>query len=365
MFEKFLIKIRKMIFQNLFKMENQSIFSFGSLIPHNVFVISLTNRCNFNCPHCFRRYTDRKNINIIEDIPISLFETILKEGRLVNFKTVSLSGGEPILHPEFEDLMGLLTNYGYNFNITTNGWFSDQYYPILKKYKKNLELVFLSLDGATADVHDLVRGKPGSFLRVIEAIKIFKKNNIPIVVSAVFSKQNYHQFKDMVDICLKLGIRGIKCGAMLSPNESDVLTLNNREKIKLIREIVDIKNRLGGSFQIKANASLLEGGSFLEDLPGYKKIIDFCGILGHEVLYIDQKGGVMPCCDIYRECENRPTIQKNGFEECLKINMDIINEIKKQRLCDLLNESDEVYKTCSYCSKYFGKYLDKICKKKD
>ncbi len=363
MLNKFLAKLYNKICQNLnWTGENRSIFQFGSLFSCGVFVVSITARCNFSCPHCLRDYNYKKD-STIKDIPISVFETILREGRKINFKWISLSGGEPILHPQFEKLIELIVRYGYRFNFTTNGWFYDKYWFVLNQYRKNLELIFLSLDGATAEVHDSVRDKPGSFDRAIEAAKFFKENNVPIVVSTVFTKKNYHQLEEMVNLCLRLGVRRMKCGAVLSPYELNDLTLTNKERIELIRKILNIQKKLGNSFRLKATASLLEGGEFLEGIPGYKRLIDFCATLGHELLYIDQEGGVLPCCDIYREYKNKPIIQKNGFEECLRTNMDLINEIKKQRLHDLLYNSKDVYRTCSYCSKYFEKYLNMISRK--
>lgn len=364
MFNKLLAKLYNKIYQNLnWAGKNRSIFQFGSLFSCGVFVVSITARCNFCCPHCLRGHNHKKD-SVIQDIPISAFETILKEGRKINFKFISLSGGEPILHPQFEDLVRLILRYGYGFNFTTNGWLYDKYWSILNQHRKNLELIFLSLDGATAEVHDSVRDKPGSFGRAIEAIKFFKKNNVLMVVSTVFTKKNYHQLEEMVNLCLRLGVRRMKCGAVLSPYELDDLTLTNKERIELIKNILHIQKKLGNSFRLKANASLLEGGGFLENIPGHKRLIDFCATLGHEILYIDQEGGMLPCCDIYREYKNKPTIQKNGFEECLKINMDLINEIKKQRLHDLMYNSKDIYRTCSYCSEYFEKYLNMISQKR-
>lgn len=333
--------------------------------PQGVFVVSTTTRCNFNCPHCAHSFFIDKNKSIIKDISISVFETLLMEGRKANFKIISFSGGEPILHPRFKELVGLVAKYDYLFNFVTNAWLHKEYWPIVNQNRKNLELIFISLDGATAEVHDAVRNKPGSFERVIEAIKFFGKNNIPMVVTSVFTQKNYHQVEEIMNLCVKLGVRRIKLAGVLAPQNSPPFSLTDREKFELVQKIENLSEKFRDIIFVEVTLGTFQMGNFANFMPELKRSPHFCKGLSGNTLYVDHDGGIIPCCDIYRECKKKPLIQEKGFEECYRINLDVINEIKKRRLHDLLNNPSETYTTCDYCNKYTEIYFNIIAKQKN
>lgn len=327
-------------------------------------VVSTTTRCNFNCPHCLHTFKIDKGKTLIKDMPLSVFEILLRDGKKVNFATISFSGGEPILHPRFEELVRLVVKYDYWFNFSTNSWLYEKYWPIVNKYRKNVEVIFFSLDGPTANIHDAVRDKPGSFKRVIKAIKFFKKNNFLVIVSTVFNKQTYHLVEDMANLCLKLGVGWLKSGAVMSPIPSSY-GLTDEERFELIQRILNLRNqeKFRKSLHVEMTAGTLQGAKFLNSSPVNKQNIHFCGVLRGDKLYVDHDGGMLPCCDIYQECKNKPLIQEVGFEKALEINLEVINELKKQRLHDLFHNSESVVRTCDFCNKHIERLFDLVNKK--
>ena len=73
--------------------------------------ISITKRCNLNCKKCY--YKGEEN-------PV-LIRRIIKDIALSEAKAVAIGGGEPMLHPEIENLINFLAESGKVVSVTTNG----------------------------------------------------------------------------------------------------------------------------------------------------------------------------------------------------------------------------------------------------
>jgi MoaA/NifB/PqqE/SkfB family radical SAM enzyme len=79
----------------------------------------------------------------------------------------------------------------------------------LLKSAKNVSDILTSLDGPP-DVHDAVRGVPGTFKRVEKAVELIQKNrpDIPITVFAtMLIQENLDSFYKLIDVCKSLGIK--------------------------------------------------------------------------------------------------------------------------------------------------------------
>ena len=78
--------------------------------------IEITNSCNLNCKFCIHSKSKKRFINLEE------FKFILNK---LNGKTKYLYLhilGEPLLHPKINEFIKTAKEYGFNINITTNGY---------------------------------------------------------------------------------------------------------------------------------------------------------------------------------------------------------------------------------------------------
>lgn len=130
----------------------------------------ITGLCNLNCDYCWQReMPDRESENtksrrneLSKDEWLKIINTVPR------LAFVGLTGGEPMIHPGFQDIIQLLS--GRNpYTINTNGFYlNDKILRDLIEYKaSNLSI---SIDGFS-DVHDYSRGKPGLFNHIVEQIK--------------------------------------------------------------------------------------------------------------------------------------------------------------------------------------------------
>ncbi|MBA6434310.1 radical SAM protein [Streptomyces sp. GMR22] len=84
-------------------------------------------------------------------------------------KRVSVGGGEPLLVPWWEKMFGLFKSAGIPLTVFTSGWVFDD--EAAEKLASLVATTTVSVDGPNAAVHDLVRGRAGSFDRAMAALE--------------------------------------------------------------------------------------------------------------------------------------------------------------------------------------------------
>lgn len=155
---------------------------------------SLTYRCNGKCDYCA---VDSQSVPEME---FSTIVNILRQMVHLGLMRISLTGGEPLLHPEFSRVVGLLHDLGVDATCNTNGFLVEQHLNALSQLKS----VTVSVDGPR-EVHDAARGE-GAYEKAISGIALLKKNRIPVRIAAVLSDHNVERIDDLADVAAKLGV---------------------------------------------------------------------------------------------------------------------------------------------------------------
>lgn len=157
--------------------------------------LQLSDRCNLECRHCYLGQSRHQDLS---------FERVL--GILDQFEEIQglrllLSGGEPLLHPQFWKINDLLRNYDFRSVLLTNGTL------ITKKVAKRLQVheVQVSLDGMK-EGHESLRGK-GTFLKALMAIDYLHEAGIQVSVATMIHKDNLKEFDSLAGLLQSKGIK--------------------------------------------------------------------------------------------------------------------------------------------------------------
>ncbi len=116
-------------------------------------MFNITNRCNFSCKTCLRE----KSSN--QDLPLETIEKVIPTLRTLGVQHIALTGGEPIMHPEFENVLDIITAADIKISLVTNSWLYEKYLTCLEKHRDHVYYVAISLDGHNAELHDKNRIK--------------------------------------------------------------------------------------------------------------------------------------------------------------------------------------------------------------
>lgn len=97
-----------------------------------------------------------------ETMSKDVIEYIIEEAlEFSDLKVVNLSGGEPLLHPDLDNILKTIFDRNLEIRINTNGMlFNQKNLDILTKYK--VKKFTISLDSVSPEIHDKLRGKIGT-----------------------------------------------------------------------------------------------------------------------------------------------------------------------------------------------------------
>ncbi len=169
-----------------------------------IFFFELTNRCQLSCLHCMKDNGERS-----QSLPLELIKDVLDQASNYGVRKLGFSGGEPTLHPQFDEILALACRKNLPYSLVTNGWNFPETSPLLKDCGGNLEQVVFSLDGAQEETHDYLR-KPGSRQRISEAISICQQEKIPFGLQMVVNARNYGEVPDMCLLAARVGARTLR-----------------------------------------------------------------------------------------------------------------------------------------------------------
>lgn len=94
----------------------------------NKVYIEITNRCNLACSFCMKSKQEKRDMSVHE------FKSILHEIKQVTSNIYLHVKGEPLLHPDLDELLQICDEYGMRVNITTNGTLIEQRRDMLLKH---------------------------------------------------------------------------------------------------------------------------------------------------------------------------------------------------------------------------------------
>lgn len=139
----------------------------SSRVRKPIVVWNITRTCNLKCVHCYADASARK---FDGELDWDQCCTVIDD--LADYKVNALlfSGGEPLVHPRFMDLLERATGKGMKVTISTNG---TRITPESAARFKELGVAYvgISLDGIGA-VHDQFRGVEGSFDQAVRGFKL-------------------------------------------------------------------------------------------------------------------------------------------------------------------------------------------------
>jgi SynChlorMet cassette radical SAM/SPASM protein ScmF len=163
--------------------------------PLRSFYLYLSNGCNLACRHCWitpRFVNGQPSPRDVIDVDALL--AAVDEAKPMGLISAKLTGGEPLLHPRFLEIVDLLTGKGLRLSMETNGTLLTPEIAWHLKTKTNLNFISVSVDGADAAAHDAFRGVPGAFDAVLSGLDNLVSvgyKNVQVIMSV--HRGNRHQ----------------------------------------------------------------------------------------------------------------------------------------------------------------------------
>ena len=159
----------------------------------------LTDRCNLSCRHCGSNCAAQGQSLTVEDVRRVLI-TLSPERPMI-----CLTGGEPLLHPDFFEIAGCVRSLGFSWGLTTNATLIDD--AVAKKLRQaGMATVSVSLDGLERS-HDLLRRQKGAWSRAIDGLNALQRAGFEPQVTTVVHRENLDDLEPLYEMLGKLQIK--------------------------------------------------------------------------------------------------------------------------------------------------------------
>jgi len=299
-----------------------------------------TIKCNLRCAHCRRLEPDAAaTSDMSTDQAKGLIQQLAELGRKQPFMPILVfSGGEPLCRDDLFELVAEANNAGLMTALATNGTLINE--SVAEQIANSgIARVSVSLDGATAEVHDEMRQLEGCFDKAIEGLKDLSEKQVAFQINITLTKKNAHQLEDVYNLAKSIGAVAVHifmlvpvgCGQTLA--ETDMLSAEQYEEKLIEISRLDALDDL----QVKVTCG-----------PHYQRVIRQQGLntkkrqsgkgclAGLGVLFVSHSGDVFPCGYLPVNCGN---ILEEKLEDIWLGNKDLA----KMRQPDLLEGK------CSIC----------------
>lgn len=224
--------------------------------------LEITDLCNLRCSYCINASARRKSKR---NLSVRTFKTVVSDFARLGGRTVILSGGEPLLHPNIVEFAGFIKAKGLRAIIKTNGTVVNEKTKILCSMGVSFDI---SLDSANAKAHDSYRGA-GSFDLTLKSLQAIKSAGGSLnLCSTVLNAENIGREKALIELADRLGFNAIsftlamRSGRDFSKTDSTSQELLGRTLTKLFRLKLQFRDRITveGSLFGEALGILTYGG---------------------------------------------------------------------------------------------------------
>lgn len=274
-----------------------------------------TIKCNLACAHCRRLDSDElahKDLSTAQ--AERLIEQLAELGSEQPMMPVLVfSGGEPLCREDLFGLVGRARTAGITPALATNGTVIDAA-TAQRIRDSGIVRVAVSLDGATAEIHNRLRRQDGCFEEALAGLGHLRDKSVPFQINTTLTRHNADNLEDLYGLAKSLGAVAVHifmlvpvgCGQVLA--ETDMLSPEQYEQKML--EICRLDQR--GEIQIKVTCG-----------PHYERVIRQQGLVqarkaaagaggsvpgtaargatsrgclaGLGVLFVSHQGDVFPC----------------------------------------------------------------------
>ena len=279
------------------------------------------NACNMNCLHCMNKSEKKAFPGLSTPQVKQLLAELAHEG----VRYLYVSGGEPLIRPDFDEIAQTAHELGFQMMLATNGFEVPNHIDAIEKYIGD---VSISLDGI-GDIHDEFRGTPGAFERVMEAIELLHERGVYCRISTGLWKKSAPQLERIIELADELRLGKVNLSILVPTGratENDIL-IPWSEYPQILQRIEALQERFAGPDHVDVvlrRNKTLDGSS-----------IDCIG--GEFIYHINAYGRISPCSWLSKsDVDNEFSAQwkPGNLHECVET---------CKRVTALLQERKETY----------------------
>jgi len=266
--------------------------------------------CNLTCVHCYTSSTAEHRPDTLTFDEIC---RIVEDAARNEVFDLSLTGGEALLRPDIFDIIAYAKQFPLFVNLNSNGT------PITSRVAQRLadarlDQVRVSIDSASANVHDAFRGRRGALKATVRGIRRLLEAGLRTEIHATLSAEAGHSRADvdaLINLSRELGVDRISFGSINAVGRADDDPIGLKVQQEQLEGLVSYIEELSRQDSLVGGAPHARH-PFFPGIPDY----DGCGnCLDSPLSYINYNGAMYPCPSMYKSKWSLGSVRREGFTE--------------------------------------------------
>ncbi len=200
--------------------------------------INVTKRCNLACAHCYLDAESLKNAHS-DELTVAEINSVLDEVASRGKQTmVVLTGGEPLLRNDLEEMIQHGADSGLSMVVGTNGSLLTAR-RVASLQSAGVLGMGISVDSLHKEYHDQFRGLNGSWQKTMQGIQHCQDSGLSFQIHFSVTKENYTELKSIIHFADKNGARVLNLFFLICTGRAESLSdINPQQYELLLTEII-------------------------------------------------------------------------------------------------------------------------------
>ncbi|WP_320163749.1 radical SAM/SPASM domain-containing protein [uncultured Trichococcus sp.] len=181
-----------------------------------VITIEITYKCPLFCKHCYRECSMKRT----ESISLDLIKKVSLEMKSQGILYVQLTGGDPLYHPQFEEIVQEFIKNDIVVTILTSGFYrNEKIFDFFEENKKKIAGIQVSIDGLN-NQHNSIRGRSNAYKRSINFISRLSDIGYNIDVVTTLINQDKEEVFELSRKLKDLGVKRHRLSVLIDAGRS-------------------------------------------------------------------------------------------------------------------------------------------------
>jgi MoaA/NifB/PqqE/SkfB family radical SAM enzyme len=292
--------------------------------------LDITYRCNNNCLHCWLKIPAGSPEKRLE-LTFNEIKNIADQARSSGCRKWNISGGEPLLRPDFPEIFEYLTARSTGYTLNTNGTLLT---PEIARLLKRKGVKLIALYGATKETYDSVTRHPGGFEMAMRGFRYLQEAGAGFTVQLIPMRANWHEWDKMKELAESLS-KHFRVGApWLYPSSCR----DEARNIKITSQRLDPRN------VVELDQPSMSGEEIsareCEHVQNDDRLFARC-IAERRDFHVDPYGG-MTFCALVKDPAMRYDLRSGTFKDAWEIHI--------PSLADKVRGDSEYRENCGTCA---------------
>lgn len=297
--------------------------------------------CNMDCKMCYIRKSkaemDAEGKMLSADEWLQIAEQAKEAGTLF----LLLTGGEPLIYPEFKRLYTSLIDLGFILTINTNATLIDEEWAdfFAKHPCRRLSITLYGKDDAT---YERLCGNPKGFTQVMHAANMLKERNVPFRFTCSITGDNRDDLEELFAIARRLDVPLQPAAYMFPGSRRGIdaqhqVRLSAEEAAKMM-----FKTHLIQKTEEEMKTAIGNTMKLLFKPPKLKNLQLYTCHAGLSGFWMNWKGEMLPC-----GMQNSPkkSLKENSFKDAWAYIVDEASKVRYSEEC----KACKLQNICSVC----------------